>query len=239
MTDAETITVAGLADLHATEETARQWRDIFAEISETADVLALAGDLTDFGRPGEAEALAAELQACRIPVVAVLGNHDHEAGEPGEVMRILRQARVQFLGDQVCEIKGVGFAGVKGFIGGFGTRMLGAFGESAVKALVAETVSETMLLENALRKLPSKRSVVVLHYAPIEATVEGEPKEIYPFLGSSRLAETIDRFPVTVVLHGHAHHGTPRGKTPGGVPVFNCARQIEKEGGRPYVLIDV
>lgn len=235
----DTATIAGLADLHVTEDSARQWRDVFAEISEKADVLALAGDLTDFGRAREAEVLAEELHACTIPVVAVLGNHDHEAGEPEEVMRILRQARVHFLGEQACEFAGVGFAGAKGFIGGFGRRMLGAFGEAAVKALVAETVGETMLLENALRKLPSQRSVVVLHYAPIEATVEGEPKEIYPFLGSSRLAETIDRFPVSAVLHGHAHHGVHRGQTPGGVPVYNCARQIEKESGRPYALIEV
>lgn len=233
------VRVAGLADLHVREGPEREWREVFQRVSDEADVLALAGDLTDLGRVREAEILAEELRACSIPIVGVLGNHDHESGEVEEVTRILRQAGIAFLGNQVCSHKGVGFAGVKGFVGGFGHRMLGSFGEPSIKALVNEGVNEAMVLENALRKLPRGPSVVVLHYAPVEATVEGEPKEIYPFLGSSRLAETIDRFPVTAVLHGHAHHGRHRGVTPGGVPVYNCARHIEKGGGRPYALIEI
>jgi Icc-related predicted phosphoesterase len=232
------VTVAGLADLHVKETSEREWRDVFLRVSDEADVLALAGDLTDLGRVREAEILAEELRACTIPVVGVLGNHDYESGEHEEVERVLRQAGISFLGTQVCQHRGVGFAGVKGFVGGFGSRMLGAFGEGAIKSLVGETMNEAMVLENALRKLPSSApSVVVLHYAPVEATVEGEPKEIYPFLGSSRLAETIDRFKVSAVIHGHAHRGAHRGQTPGGVPVYNCARHIQKENGRPYALV--
>jgi Icc-related predicted phosphoesterase len=136
-------------------------------------------------------------------------------------------------------VDGVGFVGVKGFIGGFGKRMLSAFGETAVKTLVAESLNEAMRLENAMRTVKSKRAVVVLHYAPVVDTVEGEPLEIFPFLGSSRLAETIDRFTVNAVVHGHAHRGKYEGRTPGGAPVYNVAFNVEKPTGRPYALFEV
>jgi Icc-related predicted phosphoesterase len=136
-------------------------------------------------------------------------------------------------------IEEVGFVGVKGFGGGFGRRMLGSFGEPAIKTFVGEAISEAMLLENALRAVKQERAVVVLHYAPVVDTVEGEPPEIYPFLGSSRLGETIDRFKVSAVLHGHAHSGRYEGRTPGGAPVYNVAVQIQKPNGRPYALIEV
>jgi Icc-related predicted phosphoesterase len=233
------ITVAGLGDLHAAEDTDRGLRELFREISERADVLALCGDLTNLGTPGEAEALAKDLESCRIPVVAVLGNHDHESGRPEEVERVLEGAGVRFLEDKVCRIHGVGFVGVKGFAGGFDRRMLGGFGEPAIKRFVAEAENEAMRLERSLCALDTERVVVVLHYAPIAATVEGEPKEIFPFLGSSRLGDTIDRFKVSVALHGHAHHGSYAGRTAKGVPVYNCAATVEKEGGRPYALLKV
>lgn len=238
---AEPITVAGLGDLHVGgAEAERPYRELFAEISGRADVLALCGDLTNLGRPDEAEMLAEELRACTIPVVGVLGNHDLECGHVEAVERILRQGGVHLLGEHVCEVKGVGFAGVKGFAGGFGDRMLGAFGEAAIKAFVNEAVGEALKLENALRQLSHvARKVVVLHYLPIAGTAAGEPCEIYPFLGSSRLAETIDRYDIRAVLHGHAHHGSYEGRTAKGIAVYNCALHVPKASGRPYALIRV
>ena len=240
MTDANgTLRVAALGDLHVKEEAVAPYRELLAEISRAADVLVLAGDLTDLGKPREAEILAEDLRACSIPVVGVLGNHDYECGCADEVVRILRQAEVRLLDGQAVEIGGVGFVGVKGFAGGFGRRMLGSFGEPAIKAMVAESVSEAMRLENAMRQVRSQRAVVVLHYAPIAETIEGEPLEIFPFLGSSRLAETIDRFRVSAVVHGHAHRGRYEGRTPGGAPVYNVAQWIEKPTGRPYALLEI
>lgn len=237
---AERITVAAVGDLHVKETTSPgAYRDMFGEISKAADALVLAGDLTDLGKAREAEILAADLKACSIPVIAVLGNHDHECGDVEALRRILREAGVTLLEGQTCEVKGVGFVGVKGYGGGFGRRMLGSFGESATKSFVNEAMNEAMLLENGLRQVRSKRAMVVLHYAPIAETVEGEPEEIYPFLGCSRLAETIDRFKVTSVVHGHAHRGRYEGKTPAGIPVFNVAMHIEKPTGKPYALLQI
>lgn len=233
------LTVAGLGDLHVEENADHRFRDLFSEISDRADVLALCGDLTNIGKPAEAELLAEDLRSCTIPVLGVLGNHDLESGEAEAVVRILQQAGLCFLETRVHEIGGVGFAGVKGFAGGFGRRMLSSFGEKAIKAFVGEAMDEAMRLENALHALQTERIVVLLHYAPIVATLEGEPAEIFPFLGSSRLAETIDRFQVSAVLHGHAHHGSYAGTTARGIPVYNCARPVAKASGRPYALIEV
>ena len=231
--------IAAMGDLHVKEQDSQSYKELFSEISGAADVLVLTGDLTDLGKPHEAERLAADLRSCSIPVVAVLGNHDFECGRVDEVRAIIKNAGVHLLEGQAVELGGVGFAGVKGFAGGFGRYMLSSFGEPAIKAMVAESVEETMRLENALRQVRSQRAMVVLHYAPISETVEGEPVEIYPFLGSSRLAETIDRFPVSAVVHGHAHRGKYSGKTPGGAPVYNVASHIEKPTGKPYALIDL
>jgi len=231
--------VAAIGDLHVKEDGASSYRELFGEISRVAEVLVIAGDLTDLGKPREAEILAEDLRACSIPVVAVLGNHDYECGCVEEVSQILRQAGVRLLDGQATEVDGVGFVGVKGFAGGFGRRMLGSFGEPAIKAMVAEGVSEAIRLENAMRHVRSERAMVVLHYAPIPETIAGEPLEIFPFLGSSRLAETIDRFRVSAVVHGHAHRGAYEGRTPGGAPVYNVAMQIEKPNGRPYALLEI
>lgn len=239
--DDRPVRVAALGDLHVSETGGPGFRDMFAEISDVADALALCGDLTNLGRAKEAELLAEDLRACTVPVVGVLGNHDHESGEADSVRRILSQAGVRFLEDQSFQVRGIGFAGVKGFAGGFGERMLRAFGEDAIKHFAGEAVNEAMHLESALRTVKGDRVAVVLHYAPIEATVEGEPKEIYPFLGSSRLAETIDRFSTRIraVFHGHAHHGTYFGRTTKGIAVYNCAVGIAKDGGRPYALVEI
>lgn len=237
----DTITVAAIGDLHVTESSEHRYRELFAEIAENADVLALCGDLTNFGKTREAEILAEDLHACTIPTVAVLGNHDYECGQPEEVAHILHGAGVTMLGEQAVEIEGVGFAGVKGFVGGFGRGELGSFGEPAIKAFVDAAIDEARKLENALRSLRTERAVAVLHYAPVVDTVEGEPLEIFPFLGSSRLADAVDRFDnVKAVVHGHAHRGAYRGETPKGIPVYNCAQfVVQSETGRPYALIEV
>ena len=214
--------IAAMGDLHVREDNWISYRDLFGEISKEADVLVLAGDLTDLGKPREAELLAQDIKSCSIPVVGVLGNHDYECGAHEEVTHILRDAGMRVLDGQSVEIDGVGFVGVKGFAGGFGRRMLGSFGEPAIKQFVGETMNETLRLENAMRQVRAKRSMVILHYAPITETIESEPLEIYPFLGSSRLAHAIDRFDnVKAVVHGHAHRGAYSGHTPRGVPVFN------------------
>jgi len=235
-----TLRVAAIGDVHASHQHRGQWRDTFAEISRQADVLCLCGDLTNLGTAQEAEALAEDLRACSIPILAVLGNHDHQCGRPHEVERVLCEAGVKFLEDDVHIVKGVGFAGVKGFAGGFDGKMLDAFGEEAIKVFVQEALNEAMRLEHALKTLETERKVVVLHYAPIAATVMGEPVEILPFMGSSRLAETIDRFDgIKAVFHGHAHHGSFEGRTRRGIPVYNVAAPLPKPEGKPYALITV
>jgi Icc-related predicted phosphoesterase len=237
----DTVTLAAIGDLHVAETSHNLYRDLFAEISEKADVLALCGDLTNFGKVAEAEILAEDLRHCTIPMVGVLGNHDYESGCADEVVRIMRSAGVFMLGEQAVMIEGIGFAGVKGFIGGFGRGELGPFGEQAIKDFVDESREEARKLENGLRSLRTDRVVAVLHYAPIPETVEGEPLEIYPFLGSSRLAHAVDRFDnVKAVVHGHAHRGRYEGRTPGGVPVFNCAQYVvEPLFGRLYALLEI
>ena len=235
------IIVAAIGDLHVVDTDQHRYRDLFAEISEAADVLVLCGDLTNFGKSTEAEALAADLQACTIPAVGVLGNHDFECGQPDEVSRIMTAAGVTMLDEQAVMIKGVGFAGVKGFIGGFDRGELGAFGERAIKTFVDESINEARKLENQLRTLRSDRAMAVLHYSPIAETVRGEPEPIFPFLGSSRLANAVDRFDnVKAVVHGHAHRGTYQGATPRGIPVYNCAQfVVQPEFGRPYALLEI
>jgi Icc-related predicted phosphoesterase len=184
----------------------------------------LCGDLTDYGLPEEAQVLAKDLTiSLKIPVVAVLGNHDFESGQAQEVQRILCDAGVRILDGDGCEVHNIGFAGVKGFGGGFGERALGAWGEESIKRFVHEVIDEALKLEKAIARLNTMQRIVVLHYAPIRATVEGEPLEIFPFLGSSRLEEPLNRYPVTAVFHGHAHHGSPKARTQRDVPVYNVA----------------
>jgi uncharacterized protein len=233
------LTVAAIGDLHVRQERTGVLRELFMEISRAADVLVLCGDLTDVGNPREAEVLAEDLRACSIPVIGVLGNHDYECGHVEEVGKILRDGGLRLLDGQSCEIDDVGFVGVKGFAGGFGRRMLSSFGEATVKHFVAEAMHEAMRLENAMRAVKNERALVVLHYAPIADTLEDEPLEIYPFLGCSRLAETIDRFKVSAVVHGHAHRGRYEGRTPGGAPVYNVAFAVAKPTGRPYALLEI
>ena len=200
---------------------------MLAQVPEYADVLLLCGDLTDYGLPEEAHVLAGELRAAAgVPMIGVLGNHDYESDMQDEVREILAHPRVRLLDGDTCELYGIGFAGVKGFFGGFGGRMLQAWGEPTTKQIVREAIEEALKLETALARLDTPHRIALLHYAPIQATVEGEPPEIFPFLGSSRLEEPLRRYPVTAVFHGHAHYGNPQGHASGGVPVYNVAMPL-------------
>jgi Icc-related predicted phosphoesterase len=221
--------VAAIADLHCSRTSEGEFRGLFAAAREHADVLALCGDLTDYGLPEEAALLLREMEAGDgVPVVAVLGNHDFEAGREAEIKTLLAGGGVIVLDGDSCEIGGVGFAGVKGFAGGFGRGALGAWGEPAIKAFVQEAVNEAIKLETALARLRTDRRVVLMHYSPIQATVEGEPREIFPYLGCGRLEEPLSRYPVDVVFHGHAHRGRTEGRTLAGVPVFNVSLPMQR-----------
>jgi Icc-related predicted phosphoesterase len=195
-------------------------------VAEAAELLLIAGDLTDYGLPDEARVLAKELAGVRIPVAAILGNHDVESGQADEVRKIIADAGVVVLDGDACELLGIGIAGVKGFGGGFGKRALGPWGETIIKQFVREAIEEALKLEAALARLRTKNLVALLHYSPIQQTVEGEPLEIYPFLGSSRLEEPISRYPVSLVFHGHAHRGQLEGATMSGVPVYNVSMPL-------------
>ena len=237
------VRVATVGDVHCTKTSRGALRPLFASAAEAADVLVLCGDLTDYGLPEEAEVLIEELKAAgKLPTIAVLGNHDYESGKQAEIRAMLVAAGVTMLDGESCEIKGVGFAGAKGFGGGFGRGTLGAWGESAVKVFVQEAIDEAMKLESALARLRTEHKIVVLHYSPIRATVENEPPEIFPYLGCSRLEEPLLRYPATAVVHGHAHNGTFEGKTKDGVPVYNVSVPLLKKTfpeRPPYWIIEV
>ena len=235
------VRIAAVADLHF-GRAGPPLRTMFTEVIERSDVLALCGDLTDNGEPEEARALARALSATSIPTVAVLGNHDYQSGKAAEVSRILCDAGVHVLDGGSHEVAGVGFAGVKGFAGGFGRRALGPWGEDIIKQFVQEALNEALKLETALARLQTDHRVVLLHYSPIEGTVDGEPKEIYPYLGSSRLEEPLTRYPVDAVFHGHAHHGTPEGRTRTGAPVYNVSLSLLQRldpGAPPFRILEL
>lgn len=235
--------IAAVGDLHCTASSQGKLAPLFAHAAQRADVLLLAGDLTDYGQPEEAHVLARELAAAKVPTIAVLGNHDFESGQQDEVKRILVESGIHVLDGDAHEIDGVGFAGVKGFAGGFGERALGPWGEDAIKRFVQEAVDEALKLEAALARLRSGVRIALLHYSPVEDTVRGEPPTIFAFLGSSRLEEPIDRYHATAVFHGHAHSGTPEGRTKAGIPVHNVAlpllRRSVSDGAVPIYFAEV
>ena len=239
----DVVRVAAIGDMHYSRTaTAGSLQPLFAQITASADVLILCGDLTDYGLAEEARALVREITSTlKIPAVAVLGNHDYESGQQDEIKKILSDAGVVTLDGDTTEIHGIGFAGVKGFAGGFGRRALGPWGEEIIKRFVHECLDEALKLETALARLRNDRLIAILHYAPIQDTVEGEPPEIFPFLGCSRLEEPLIRYPVSAVFHGHAHHGQPEGRTRTQVPVFNVSMTLMKEHfpDRPFRLIEV
>jgi len=232
--------IAATADIHYGKHSRGQLHDVFAEISRLADVLLLCGDLTDFGLAEEAEQLVNDLRAAvRIPMIGVLGNHDFESGEQDLVLKVLDQAGVTMLDGDATEINNIGFAGVCGFAGGFGRRMLNAWGEPLMKQFVQEAIDHAVRLEQGLAKLQTEKKIVMLHYSPIRATVVGEPDEIFPFMGSSRLEEPINRFRVNAVFHGHAHNGTGDGATATGIPVYNVSAPLLEKSGKPYRIVEV
>lgn len=221
---ANVVRVAAVGDLHCTRGSQGQFQGLFAAAAAQADILVLCGDLTDYGLPEEAEVLIREMVGgAKLPTIAVLGNHDFESGRQAEVKQMLVDSGMLVLDGDAVEVRGVGFAGTKGFAGGFGRGTLGAWGEPTIKSFVQEAVDEAMKLEAALARLRTGRRIAVLHYAPIRATVENEPVEIFPFLGCSRLEDPLNRYPVTAVVHGHAHNGAPEGRTSGGTPVYNVS----------------
>lgn len=233
--------IAATADLHFTPQSYDKIREAMNRVRDDADLLVIAGDLTNYGRPAEMESLLDALLRLRVPIVAVLGNHDYESGQQDELMNMLTTGGVKVLDGTAYERDDVGFAGTKGFLGGFGRGVLTAFGEAAVKSFVQSAIDEAIKLERALALLRTEKRMIVVHYSPIVDTVKGEPVEIYPFLGNSRLAEVVDRHGANLVVHGHAHHGSPSGKTTGGIPVHNVALSMlqQQNSPKPYRVFEL
>jgi Icc-related predicted phosphoesterase len=222
-----TFRLAAMGDLHCRDDQHGRFREVVKAVNGEAEGLVLCGDLTERGGVDEAKTLAEALALLRVPCAAVLGNHDFEAGQQREIVRILREVKVTVLdGEYEVFDKRLGVAGVKGFGCGFDKGTLQAFGEPAVKAFVQEAVNEALKLEAALAQLDVPQRVVIMHYAPVAGTTVGEAPEIRPFLGTSRLAMPVDAFGAQAVFHGHAHHGAPEGRTPRGVPVYNVAMPL-------------
>ncbi len=238
----DSVRIAALGDLHYGRTAAQEsLHALFAQISDEADILVLCGDLTDYGLPDEARALVRELAALKIPAVGVLGNHDYESGHQIELREIFAAAGLPLLDGYSIEILSIGFAGIKGFAGGFGRRALGPRGEQIVKNFVHDAVDEALKLESALARLRTDHLIAILHYAPVQGTVEGEPPEIFPFMGCSRLEDSLNRFPVTAVFHGHAHHGRPEARTSSDVPVYNVSMSLMRETfpDRPFRIVEI
>lgn len=223
------VRIAAVADLHCRLGRKDNFQRLVKAVNEqSVDLVLLGGDLTDHGRPEEAELLADSLGDLRAPIVAVLGNHDLDSGRRDEVVSILSEGGILVLDGDRYKLKGglVGVAGVKGFAGGFGRSSLQPFGEEAIKAFVMETLNESLALEGALSRVDAVLKLALTHYAPTPETCQGEAPEITPFLGSSKLGEAIDAQEVTAAFHGHAHMGRLRGATPDGRPVFNVALPV-------------
>src|ERR1700733_14520916 len=233
--------IAASADLHFTPQSYAKLKDQFERVRDDADVLLLAGDLTNYGQPSEMEPLLNVLVRLRVPTIVVLGNHDYESGKEEELCRMIVSAGIKLLDGTAYERDGVGFAGTKGFVGGFGRGMLTAFGEREIKQFVQVSIDEALKLERAMAQLRTKKRVVVQHYSPLQETVQGEATEIFPFLGTSRLAEVVDRHGADLVVHGHAHHGKIDGRTPAGIAVHNVAISLlqSQEPSSVYRIFDL
>lgn len=237
------VRIAAVGDLHCTKASLGQFSPWLSSVHEHADILLLCGDLTDYGTHEEAVILAKELSVVKVPMLGVLGNHDYESGSGDDVVRMLSDAGVVLLAGDSVEVLGVGFTGVKGFAGGFGSHTLGHWGEPEIKRFVDHAIEEALKLESGLARLRTEHRVVLLHYAPIAGTVQGEPPEIFPFLGCSRLEEPLLRYPVSAVFHGHAHRGQLEGRTSHNQPVYNVALPLLRRSfgdSAPYrvVLLD-
>jgi Icc-related predicted phosphoesterase len=233
--------IAATADLHFAPQNYERIRERMDRVRDEADVLVVAGDLTNYGQVAEMESLLGALVRLRLPTIVVLGNHDYESGQEAELMRMMTAEGIKVLDGTGYERDGVGFAGTKGFIGGFGRGVLTAFGEQEIKAIVQSAINESLKLERALAQLRAERRVVVVHYAPVAGTVVGEPPEIFSYLGTSRLAEVVDRHGANLVVHGHAHHGALEGRTTAGIPVYNVSMPLllAQAPPIPYRIFDV
>jgi Icc-related predicted phosphoesterase len=245
MEEGKKVRIAAVGDIHVRESDKGKWVDFFKEVSRSADILVICGDLTDTGDESEAQVLSEELRSCSVPVVSVLGNHDFEKGRHKLIRQIVQNENVHVLDGEAIVLSDIGFAGVKGFGGGFDNHMLSMFGEGAMKAFVQEAVDEALRLDRALARLDAEykvgRKIAVLHYSPLKETILGEPEQIFPFLGSSRLAEPLARRNVRAAFHGHAHVGSLEGKTAGGVPVYNVAKPLLLKAGYkcPFYVLEV
>jgi len=236
----EMIRIAAVGDVHAQTGNVQMLKAGFANIHTKADVLAIAGDLTAHGLAKEAGELAFALKDVKIPIIVVLGNHDYHMGQQGDIRRVLEKGGIIVLDGETTVVEAggfrAGFIGTKGFGGGFGIRALPDFGEEIFRMMYREGVNEAERIHWGLETLevmePDFR-IVLLHYSPIKDTLFGEPPEVYAFLGASIMAEPIDKLGADLVLHGHAHYGTEKGMTPGGVPVRNVAMPTM---GRPYSI---
>lgn len=226
--------LAAVADIHLKAEDIEKNIRAFSPVNDLADALVVAGDFTDHGLPDEMRACLAVLQHIRIPIIGVLGNHDHESGNQDELAGMLRVAGVHLLDGHCFEVDGVGFAGTKGFAGGFAPYELMPFGEGGIKTFVEIAEREAVKLDYGLEQLKTPIKIAITHYAPIKDTVEGEPEPIFAFLGSSRLQRPLDKHKPALALHGHAHHGTFQGESKGGVKVCNVALAVLRQRGEPH-----
>jgi Icc-related predicted phosphoesterase len=227
------IRIAAVGDVHLDEDVVGRFRPALVNLTEYADVLLLAGDLTRHGSESEARCVATEFGGLDVPVVTVLGNHDYHCDQVPAVVRVLEDAGITVLEGTTtvleCGGRRLGIAGVKGFGGGFAGRCASEFGEPEMKAFIRTTNAVADRLGAALRDLDADVRVALTHYAPVPDTLAGEPLEIYPFLGSYLLGQAIDSAPTALAIHGHAHLGTERGTTPGGVRVRNVAHPVIKQ----------
>lgn len=238
---AKSVRIAAVGDIHVGEHSLGKYRNLFIEASQDADILLLCGDLTIRGYPSEAKILVEDASHCKIPILAVLGNHDCEEKNEAKITAILEAGNIRVLNGTTYELQGIGFAGVKGFCGGFDKYVLSSWGEMAIKDFVLECVNEALKLEKAMELLTTKHKVIIMHYAPVRQTVAGEPPEIFPFLGCSRLEEPVNRSGASVVFHGHAHHGTLEGKTSLDIPVYNVSLPLlqERQWKTPYYIYEI
>ncbi|MBQ1048239.1 metallophosphoesterase [Micromonospora sp. C51] len=236
------IRIAAVGDVHLDEDVVGRFRPALEQLPGSVDALLLAGDLTRHGTEAEARCVAREFGGLGVPVIAVLGNHDHQCDQVPQVVGTLEEAGITVLeGDGVvldCPGGRLGVAGVKGFGGGFAGRCASDFGEPEMKAFVRTTTESADRLSEALRSLDCDVLVALTHYAPVPDTLAGEPLEIYPFLGCYQLGQAVDAAPTALALHGHAHHGSERGTTPGGVRVRNVAHPVIKQAYSVFHLGD-
>ena len=235
------IRIAAVGDVHVDADVVGRYRPALDRLPEVADTLLVAGDLTRHGTVDEAKSFTKEFGGLEVPVVVVLGNHDHQSDQQDDVTKVITDAGITVLEgtSTVLEVNGhrLGVAGVKGFGGGFAGACASNFGEREMKAFVATTEAIAEELQSALQATECDALVALTHYAPVPETLSGEPLEIYPFLGCYQLGRAIDAAPTMLALHGHAHHGSERGRTPGGVPVRNVAHPVIKQAYNVYQLL--